>query len=151
MAKKQTPTDEALKLDNQLCFALYSASLAMTKLYKPVLSKVGMTYPQYLVMLALWENDGQTVSELGERLFLDSGTLTPLLKRLESAGWLKRTRARDDERRVIISLTEAGQQVKEQASLIPECMLRATKCALPEIQSITRQIQALRERLTLRP
>ena len=77
MAKKQTPTDEALKLDNQLCFALYSASLAMTKLYKPVLSKVGMTYPQYLVMLALWENDGQTVSELGERpkklyLFLPS-------------------------------------------------------------------------------
>ena len=151
MAKKQTPTYEALKLDNQLCFALYSASLAMTKLYKPVLSKVGMTYPQYLVMLALWENDGQTVSELGERLFLDSGTLTPLLKRLESAGWLKRTRARDDERRVIISLTEAGQQLKAQASLIPECMLRATRCALPEIQSITRQIQALRERLTLRP
>ncbi len=151
MAKKQTPNYDALKLENQLCFALYSASLAMTKLYKPVLAKVGLTYPQYLVMLALWEQDAQTVSGLGERLTLDSGTLTPLLKRLETSGWLKRTRAREDERRVVISLTAAGHQLKEQASLIPECMLRATKCALPEIQTITRQIQALRERLTLHP
>ena len=151
MIKKQTPDYNVLKLDNQLCFALYSASLAMTKLYKPVLAKVGLTYPQYLVMLALWEQDGQTVSELGERLFLDSGTLTPLLKRLEASGWLKRTRARDDERRVLISLTERGAGLKDQACAIPACMLRATRCAAPEIQTITRQIQALRERLTLRP
>ena len=88
------PTSSAmLLLDNQLCFALYSTSLAMTKLYKPLLEALGLTYPQYLVLLVLWEQDGLTVSELGERLFLDSGTLTPLLKRLESSGLVSRQRA----------------------------------------------------------
>ena len=86
------PNDTALLLDNQLCFALYSTSLAMTKLYKPLLAEMGLTYPQYLVMLALWERDDVTVSKLGERLFLDSGTLTPLLKRMEAAGLLQRRR-----------------------------------------------------------
>jgi DNA-binding MarR family transcriptional regulator len=97
-----------LQLDNQVCFALYSASLAMTKLYKPLLEDIGLTYPQYLVMLVLWEGDQLMVSELGERLYLDSGTLTPLLKRLESAGLLTRLRDAQDERRVRIALTDAG-------------------------------------------
>ena len=96
---------EWLALDNQVCFSLYSASLAMTKLYKPLLDPLGLTYPQYLVMLVLWETDDVSVSTLGERLSLDSGTLTPLLKRLEAAGLVKRARSAEDERRVQVSLT----------------------------------------------
>src|SRR5215207_10693392 len=90
-------SDQALRLDNQLCFALYSTSLAMTKLYKPLLDELGLTYPQYLAMLVLWERDGLMVSELGERLSLDSGTLTPLLKRLEGSGLVARIRNVEDE------------------------------------------------------
>src|SRR5256885_12152698 len=100
MREKSLHPDQLLRLDNQLCFALYSASLAMTKLYKPLLDELGLTYPQYLVMLALWEQDGLAVSGLGERLSLDSGTLTPLLKRLEAAGLISRLRDVEDERRV---------------------------------------------------
>jgi DNA-binding MarR family transcriptional regulator len=141
-------SDRSLQLDNQLCFALYSASLAMTKLYKPLLSALGLTYPQYLVMLVLWERDGLMVSELGERLFLDSGTLTPLLKRLEAAGLIARIRAVDDERRVHVTLTPAGRKLKARAERIPACVAQAAQCPLPEIRSLTRQVQALRERLT---
>ncbi|MGA8786656.1 MAG: MarR family transcriptional regulator [Polaromonas sp.] len=141
------PTDAMLQLDHQLCFALYSTSLAMTKLYKPLLEKIGLTYPQYLVMLVLWEQDGLTVSELGERLFLDSGTLTPLLKRMESSGLVSRLRAVEDERRVHITLTAAGRQLKALAAKIPGCILRATQCAIPEVTALTRQVQALRQRL----
>ena len=101
-----------LALDAQLCFALYSASLAMTKLYKPLLDRLGLTYPQYLVMLVLWEEDAMSVKEIGERLFLDSGTLTPLLKRLEAAGLVKRTRSTEDERQVIVALTPQGEGLK---------------------------------------
>lgn len=145
----ETPelTDAMLQLDHQLCFALYSTSLAMTKLYKPLLEKIGLTYPQYLVMLVLWEQDGLTVSELGERLFLDSGTLTPLLKRMESSGLVSRLRAVEDERRVHVTLTAAGRQLKAQAAKIPDCILRATQCAIPEVTALTRQVQALRQRL----
>src|SRR5438046_5042296 len=98
MPTNATAPDRMLLLDNQLCFAVYSASLAMTKLYKPLLEKIGLTYPQYLVMLALWERDGLMVSELGEKLSLDSGTLTPLLKRLEANGLVARIRDAEDER-----------------------------------------------------
>ena len=139
--------DEALQLDNQLCFALYSTSLAMTKLYKPMLEEMGLTYPQYLAMLALWQEDGLMVSELGDRLFLDSGTLTPLLKRLEAAGLVARIRAVDDERRVHVSLTAAGRKLKAKAAKIPGCVLTATQCSLPEIVSLTQQVQSLRRRL----
>ena len=104
-----------LKLDVQLCFALYSTSLAMTKLYKPLLAPLGLTYPQYLVMLVLWETEGLGVSELGQRLSLDSGTLTPLLKRLEASTLIERQRARGDERRVEIHLTAAGRALRDQA------------------------------------
>jgi len=146
-----TPTDidpdQALLLDNQLCFALYSASLAMTKLYKPLLDELGLTYPQYLAMLALWEHDGLMVSELGERLRLDSGTLTPLLKRLEAAGLVARTRDAQDERRVHISLTASGRRLKARARKVPGLMLGATQCSLPELVRLTRELRGLRERL----
>lgn len=145
---RATPSsDQALQLDHQLCFALYSASLAMTKLYKPLLDEMGLTYPQYLVLLALWEQDGQTVSELGQRLYLDSGTLTPLLKRMEAADWLSRLRDTADERRVLIRLTAAGRQLKARARRIPGCVLQAAQCELDEVLALTRQVQSLRDRL----
>lgn len=140
--------DRALLLDNQLCFALYSASLAMTKLYKPLLDAIGLTYPQYLVMLALWERDGETVSALGDRLHLDSGTLTPLLKRLESAGMVSRLRDTADERRVLIRLTPAGRRLRARAAHLPACVMQAAQCNLDEVTSLTRQIQTLRDRLS---
>ncbi|HEY9095230.1 MAG TPA: MarR family transcriptional regulator [Hydrogenophaga sp.] len=147
MPSHTTLTDQALRLDNQLCFALYSASLAMTKLYKPMLDELGLTYPQYLALLVLWEQDGVSVSELGQRLNLDSGTLTPLLKRLEAAGLLTRLRDANDERRVRVRLTAQGRALKSKARRIPECILAATQCDLTDVVSLTRQIQALRERL----
>lgn len=143
----QLDPDQALRLDNQLCFALYSTSLAMTKVYKPLLDELGLTYPQYLVMLVLWERDGLMVSELGERLFLDSGTLTPLLKRLEGAGLVARIRDVADERRVHVTLTQPGRKLKAKAEKIPGCMLAASQCSIPELVQLTRQIRSLRERL----
>jgi len=148
MATQKLSIDQALLLDNQLCFALYSTSLAMTKLYKPLLEELGLTYPQYLAMLVLWERDGLMVSELGERLYLDSGTLTPLLKRLEAAGYIARLRDVEDERRVHIMLTAAGRRLKTKAAKIPGCILTASQCSIPELISLTQQIQTLRERLT---
>lgn len=136
-----------LQLDRQLCFALYSASLAMTKLYKPLLDAIGLTYPQYLVMLVLWERDGIIVSELGERLFLDSGTLTPLLKRLEASGLVERHRDPQDERRVRITLTPAGRTLREEAERVPACVLQRSHASVPELQALTRQIQTLRDSL----
>jgi len=142
-------TDAMLKLDNQLCFALYSTSLAMTKLYKPLLDELGLTYPQYLAMLVLWEQDGLMVSEIGERLYLDSGTLTPLLKRLEASGLVSRLRAVEDERRVHITLTAAGRKLKAKAAKIPDCILTAAQCPVPELMALTQQVQALRQRLVV--
>jgi MarR family transcriptional regulator, organic hydroperoxide resistance regulator len=136
-----------LLLDNQLCFALYSTSLAMTRVYKPLLDELGLTYPQYLAMLVLWEKDGLMVSELGERLYLDSGTLTPLLKRLESSGLVARIRAVEDERRVHITLTAAGRKLNTKAAKIPGCILSATHCSIPELMALTQQVQSLRSRL----
>ena len=147
-SKSDAPSSDAmLRLDNQLCFALYSTSLAMTRLYKPLLEALGITYPQYLVLLVLWEQDGLSVSELGNRLFLDSGTLTPLLKRMQAAGLVTRQRALDDERRVHIALTESSNLLKTQAAQIPGCILNAAQCPVPELVALTRQMQALRERL----
>ncbi|MFL6679647.1 MAG: MarR family winged helix-turn-helix transcriptional regulator [Burkholderiaceae bacterium] len=139
--------DAWLALDKQLCFALYSASLAMTKVYKPLLAPLGLTYPQYLVMLALWGHDGQSVSTLGDRLALDSGTLTPLLKRLEAQGRISRERDVQDERRVIVRLAPAGRQLKAQARRIPQEIGRASGCELSEIMDLTRQLTAMRDAL----
>jgi DNA-binding MarR family transcriptional regulator len=143
----QTQLDSALLLDRQLCFALYSTSLAMTKFYKPLLAALGLTYPQYLVMLVLWEQDPLSVSALGERLFLDSGPLTPLLRRLEAADLVLRTRSVQDERRVDISLTETGRQLRTQARQIPVCVFNATQCPVPELMALTQTLQVLRQRL----
>ena len=139
--------DEMLRLDNQLCFAVYSASLAMTKLYKPLLEKLHLTYPQYLVMLVLWERDGLMVSELGERLSLDSGTLTPLLKRLEANGLVARIRDVADERRVHINLTAAGRRLKARAASVPACLMAASQCSVEELVALTQQVQQLRDRV----
>jgi DNA-binding MarR family transcriptional regulator len=127
---------------------MYSTSLAMTKLYKPLLAELGLTYPQYLVLLVLWEADDISVSALGERLYLDSGTLTPLLKRMETAGWLKRTRASDDERRVHVTLTPAGLALRDRAAKIPQCLMQATQCAVPELVALTQQLQSVRARIS---
>jgi MarR family transcriptional regulator, organic hydroperoxide resistance regulator len=114
-----SPDQFPLELDQQLCFALYSTSLAMTKTYKPLLEKLGLTYPQYLAMLVLWESDGLTVKEIASRLALDSATMTPLLKRLEAQGYVERTRGTEDERQVHIRLTETGRALKGSALGVP--------------------------------
>ncbi|MES2950679.1 MAG: MarR family transcriptional regulator [Pseudomonadota bacterium] len=152
MPTKAPPSipNPALLLDNQLCFALYSASLAMTKLYKPLLDGLGLTYPQYLVMLVLWEEDGPSVSSLGERLNLDSGTLTPLLKRMETAGWLVRQRSSEDERRVHVWLSPTGQQLQQQAAHIPGCVATQSGVALGELVALTGQIKHMRDALLAR-
>jgi MarR family transcriptional regulator, organic hydroperoxide resistance regulator len=136
-----------LKLDQQLCFALYAASLAMTKLYKPLLDPLGLTYPQYLVMLVLWESDGIAVSEIGVRLSLDSGTLTPLLKRLETAGFVHRERDAIDARRLLLRLTPAGRSLKRRAVNVPLRLASAAGCDTPAMASLTAELQALRNTL----
>ncbi|MFO1275751.1 MAG: MarR family transcriptional regulator [Sphaerotilus natans] len=140
-----------LELDRQLCFALYSASLAMTKRYRPLLDALGLTYPQYLVMLVLWERDGLGVGELGERLSLDSGTLTPLLRRLEGAGLLERHRSRDDERRVTVVLSAAGQALKARAGEIPRRIAASTGCSLDELAALRDELARLRAALLQSP
>ena len=149
MPSRRTPDPAAwLALDRQLCFALYSASLAMTKLYKPLLDPLGLTYPQYLVMLVLWEGDGVTVSQVGERLGLDSGTLTPLLKRLEAGGLVQRLRDTADERRVLLQLTPAGRRLKARAVEVPAAVACASGCTLDELASITARLKTLRDHVT---
>src|ERR671930_548385 len=120
MAMTRRRSDEALKLSNQLCFAVYSTAHAFNRVYKPLLDALGLTYPQYLVMLVLWERDGVPVKDIGERLFLDSGTLTPLLKRLEANELIRRTRSTEDERQVLIALTAKGEALKEKARAVPQ-------------------------------
>ncbi len=144
----EIPESAWLLLDSQMCFALYSASLTMTKVYKPLLAKLGLTYPQYLVLLVLWEQDERNVSELGERLFLDSGTLTPLLKRLEALDYITRTRDAADERRVIVALTAAGKRLRKQALAVPQHVSCAAACSLAEMKSLTQQLVMLRSELS---
>ena len=146
MAKKHS-ADMPLRLDNQLCFAVYSTAHAFNRVYKPLLDKLGLTYPQYLVMLVLWERDGVPLKDIGERLFLDSGTLTPLLKRLEAAQIIKRTRSTADERQVLIALTHHGLALKETARAVPQSILAATACSVGELLSLKNEIVALRDRL----
>ena len=136
-----------LKLENQLCFALYAASLSMSKAYKPYLDAVGLTYPQYLVMLVLWENDQQNVSDIGERLFLDSGTLTPLLKRLENTGYVKLSRDTLDERRVLVNLTSTGKNLKRKILPLPNKMLQATQCTRVTAMQLAQDLKDLRNNL----
>ncbi len=115
--------EDSLRLDRQLCFALYACSKELLRRYEPVLSPMGLTYTQYILLMSLWEKDGQTVKSLGEALYLDSGTLTPLIRRMESKGLLLRHRSKKDERSVEVCLTEKGRDLKVQAQAIPERML----------------------------
>ncbi|MGG1687146.1 MULTISPECIES: MarR family winged helix-turn-helix transcriptional regulator [Bacillales] len=114
--------NEQLKLENQLCFSVYACSREITKMYRPYLNQLDITYPQYLVLLVLWEKHETTVKALGAELYLDSGTLTPLLKRMEEAGLVMRERSKEDERRVMVRLTSKGEGLREEASIIPDAM-----------------------------
>ena len=147
MARKPSAADQLLRLDNQICFAVYSASHAFNRVYKPLLDRLSLTYPQYLVMLVLWERDGVPLKEIGERLHLDSGTLTPLLKRLEQAGLVKRTRSSEDERQVLIGLTAQGNGLKDRARAVPPQILAASQCSVAELTAMKNEILALRDRL----
>ena len=138
-------SDEWLKLDNQLCFLLYGASRAVTQLYQPLLEPLGLTYPQYLVLLVLWEDDGASVRTLSERLYLDSGTLTPLLSRLESAGLVRRERSAEDARVVDIYLTAAGKKLKRAARSVPEALLRRLGMPLQELARVRGELKRLFE------
>ena len=145
------PVGELLRLDNQLCFALYSASLTMTKVYKPLLKALGLTYPQYLAMLVLWERDGLPVKDIGERLFLDSGTLTPLLKRLVLMGYVTRARDADDERRVLVTLTADGLALRDRLAGVPESFLGCLGMDVTEASALRDQLAALTTSLELGP
>lgn len=136
-----------LRLDQQLCFAVYSAAHAFNRFYKPLLGRLGLTYPQYLVMLVLWEADGLSVGAIGERLRLDSGTLTPVLKRLEKLGLLTRRRDARDERQLVVELTEAGRGLKSVAEGFPARILDASECDGDELDGLRRGLVALRANL----
>ncbi|MGY2174938.1 MULTISPECIES: MarR family winged helix-turn-helix transcriptional regulator [Pseudomonas] len=146
MSKNPDPC-ESLMLDNQLCFALHSTSLLMTKVYKPLLQALGLTYPQYLAMMVLWEEDGLTVGEISSRLLTDPGSLTPLLKRLEVEGLLSRTRSREDERVVVVELTDAGRALQDKAMGIPQCILGASGLELEQLRKLQGDLIALRTNL----
>ncbi|MFC5526335.1 MarR family winged helix-turn-helix transcriptional regulator [Rhodanobacter ginsengisoli] len=135
------------RLDGQLCFALYSTGLAMNKVYRKLLKPLGITYPQYLVMMVLWEDESLSVSEIGERLFLDSATLTPLLKRLETAGLVTRLRSRDDERHVVVSLTARGKGLQAKAGKVQESVFCASRCTPAELMHLKTELQDLRAKL----
>ena len=143
----QTTDSKLQTLDAQLCFALYSTELGLNKVYRGLLKDLNLTYPQYLVMLVLWEKDGVNVSEICDRLFLETTTLTPLLKRLEARGLIKRTRSIEDERQVIVTLTGEGQELKATASHIPACVGEAMDCSLTEIADLRDRLNEVRASL----
>lgn len=141
------PQENIYNVDMQLCFALYSTSLSMTKAYKPLLANLKLTYPQYLVLFVLWEKDGLTVNTLSERLFSDSGTVTPLLKRLEKQGFIQRQRSLEDERKVIVTLTKAGKDLRQEAASVPIQIACNTGCSLEELQALNQRLISLRTTL----
>jgi DNA-binding MarR family transcriptional regulator len=133
------------KLGDFLCFAVYSANLAFGRAYKPILEELGVTYTQWITIVALWEDDGQTVSTLGERLFLESNTLTPILKKLEALGYLRRQRDKRDERQAIVTLTEAGRQLREKGRY--RNLVEASGLPIEEFRSLQRAVSKLRDNL----
>ena len=137
----QHDPDDLLRLDRQVCFPLYAATNLLTRLYGPVLAELGLTYPQYLVLLVLWEKQPLSVGDLGRRLYLDSGTLTPLLKRMEQAGLVTRTRDPDDERRVLIGLTKVGEAMKARAAHVPGTL--AAGRSVEDLNALKDQVNAL--------
>lgn len=142
-----TPRCDDLLLDNQVCFALYSTSLMLTKVYKPILQAVGLTYPQYLAMLVLWERDGITVGELSARLLTDPGSVTPLLKRLEGEGLITRTRSSADERVVELRLTDKGRELQRQAQAFPGCIVEASGQSAEQLMALKDELVKLRSQL----
>jgi DNA-binding MarR family transcriptional regulator len=138
-----TPADDWLRLDRQICFSLNAASRAFNGVYRVILKDLGLTYPQYLVMLVLWEDGDQPVKKLGERLRLDSGTLSPLLKRLEAAGLVRRERSARDERSVEVRLTEEGAALRERAVEVPRRIVAATGCDVDEIRALRARLDQL--------
>jgi DNA-binding MarR family transcriptional regulator len=157
MARTNTPKQQkatgnaavcpTVEIDQQLCFALYSTMLGMNKVYRELLKDLELTYPQYLVMLVLWERDGLTVGEIAERVFLDSPTVTPLLKRLETAGLVSRDRSPQDERQVLITLTDAGRALRKRSSHLPQCIVDASDSDLSELMELRDRLLVLRERM----
>jgi len=147
--KPQAVAADVPNLDDFLCFAVYSANLAFNRVYKPRLDELNLTYPQYLVLVVLYEEDDQTVGNLGEKLFLDSSTLTPLLKRMEGMGLVKRTRSTEDERQVLVALTAQGHELKEKARTLPQSILSAAQCSISEIAAMKDEIVKLRNRLNV--
>jgi MarR family transcriptional regulator, organic hydroperoxide resistance regulator len=137
----------AAGLDAMLCFAIYGAAHAFTRAYKPLLEPLGLTYPQYLVMMALWAEDGQKVKTLGDRLGLDSGTLSPLLKRLEQSGLVARRRDPEDERQVKITLTPQGQALREKSDGVMAAIGKATGCSLDEVSALREALVGLKDKL----
>lgn len=144
---KEKTAESLLKLENFLCFAVYSTANAVTRAYQPRLAALGLTYPQYLAMVVLWEQENQTVTAIGAKLSLDSGTLTPLLKRLEAAGLITRRRDESDERQVLIALTDAGRAMKGRAEAVPVAMGQAFGCSMEEAMGLRSELIALRDNL----
>ncbi len=140
------PNEDQL-LDNQLCFALYAASKAMTQAYRGYLDPLGITYPQYLVFMVLWEQDGIPLKRLGERLYLDSGTLTPLVKRLEKEGFLTRDRAKEDEREIRVRLTAKGRKLQQKAADIPDTMRCVADVSVEEVVRLRGEVKLLLQKL----
>lgn len=142
------PPGEPLPLDAQLCFSLYSTTIAINRLYKPMLDSLGVTYPQYLVLSTLWEADGQTITAIADRLALEPSTITPLMKRLEVAGFVSRQRNPQDERQVQVFLSAKGKAMREGASCLTDSLLEHSKLTVPEIIALNDQVQRLRAALT---
>lgn len=136
-----------LKLENQICFKIYSAEREITKLYRNLLEELGVTYPQYLVLLVLWEEKSVTVKELGQKLFLDSGTLSPMLKRMEGNNLIERRRSLEDERTVIISLTKKGEELKEKAQCIPSKLLENLSIEMKELKNLNQTLSTILNRI----
>ena len=157
MARTSTPKQQKqtgpiaacppLEIDQQLCFAIYSTMLGLNKVYRELLKDLDLTYPQYLVMLVLWERDGLTVGEIASRVFLDSPTVTPLLKRLETAGLVSRDRSPQDERQVLITLTDAGRALRKRSAHLPQCIVDASDSDLSELIELRDRLLVLRERM----
>ncbi|MFV1850581.1 MAG: MarR family winged helix-turn-helix transcriptional regulator [Thalassospira sp.] len=139
--------DDLLQLEKFLCFSVYSASHAFNRIYKPLLDVLGLTYPQYLVMVALWQEDDQSVRSIGEKMYLESSTLTPLLKRLEANGLVTRKRDPNDERSVRISLTEQGEELRIKAREVPPCVFEATGLDIETAKRLNRDLRAMRDQL----
>ena len=140
-------SDEALRLDHQLCFPLYAATRAMMQAYQPLLARLGLTYPQYLVLMVLWETDGVSMKLIGERLYLDSGTLTPLLKRMEEAGLVRRARSARDERVVDVFLTAEGKRLKRRALDVPQQLFCKLDMPIDEFLKMREDVRHLFERI----